>query len=269
MGKNHANSLGAAAATGRLLLFTDADVMFAPDTLDRAVAAFTRRGLDHLTLAPVTTMPGLLNQFTLYFGLLFSLVTRPWDASNPRRRAHVGIGAFNMVSADLYRAVGGHERIRLRPDDDLKLGKLLKQGGARQELMVGRGFLTVEWYGSWGALRRGLMKNLYAGADYRTWLIALGVATNIVFLVLPGVLVFWTRGVAFWLNAGCYALCVLQGAVASKSFGTSRWAGLLLPLFGLFGAYLLARATWLSLSSGEIEWRDTRYRLASLRKNVV
>src|SRR4051794_35915456 len=38
LGKNHAMHLGAAHASGNLLLFTDADILFAPTTLRRAVA---------------------------------------------------------------------------------------------------------------------------------------------------------------------------------------------------------------------------------------
>ena len=40
----------------------------------------------------------------------------------------MGIGAFNAVRAALYHEIGGHTRIAMRPDDDMKLGKLIKQG---------------------------------------------------------------------------------------------------------------------------------------------
>jgi hypothetical protein len=269
LGKNHANMLGARAATGEILVFTDADVILAPSALDRAVAHLERHGLDHLTASPETVMPGLVNQFTLYFGLMFTLYVRPWLARNPRSRAHVGIGAFNMVRTAAYRAVGGHEPIRLRPDDDLKLGKLLKQAGFRQDFVAGRGLVKVEWYASWRQVRDGLMKNLYAGAEYRTWLVAVGVASHVLLLALPPFALLWTDGAAWWLNLGCVALYVWQGAAASRGFGTAWWAGILLPFLALFGAYLMVRATWLTLRNDGIDWRGTHYPLAELRANVV
>jgi hypothetical protein len=269
LGKNHANMVGANAATGEILLFTDADVVMAPTALDRAVAYFERHGLDHLTASPETVMPGLVNQFTLYFGLMFTLYVRPWLARRPRSRAHVGIGAFNLVRASAYHAVGGHEPIRLRPDDDLKLGKLLKRAGYRQDFVAGRGLVTVEWYASWRQVRDGLMKNLYAGAEYRTWLVACGVLAHVLVLALPPFALLWTEGVAWWLNLGCVALYAWQGAAASRGFGTARWAGLLLPFLALFGAYLMVRATWLTLRNDGIDWRGTHYPLAQLRANVV
>jgi glycosyltransferase involved in cell wall biosynthesis len=269
LGKNHANLVGARAATGDILLFTDADVIMAPSVLDRAVAHLERHELDHLTASPETAMPGLVNQFTLYFGLMFTLYVRPWLARNPRSRAHVGIGAFNMVRASAYHAVGGHEPIRLRPDDDLKLGKILKRAGFRQEFVAGRGLIKVEWYASWRQVRDGLMKNLYAGAEYRTWLVALGVLSHVLLLALPPFALAWTGGLAWWLNAGCVALYLWQGAAASRGFGTAWWAGVLLPGLVLFGAYLMVRATWLTLRNDGIDWRGTHYPLAALRGNVV
>src|SRR2546428_313277 len=52
LGKNHALWRGAEQARGEWLLFTDADVVFAPDALRRAVGYALEQGLDHLTLAP-------------------------------------------------------------------------------------------------------------------------------------------------------------------------------------------------------------------------
>src|SRR6185503_9934014 len=52
LGKNHALQLGADAAQGGWLLFTDGDVLFHPDTLRQAVAYANARQLDHLTVGP-------------------------------------------------------------------------------------------------------------------------------------------------------------------------------------------------------------------------
>lgn len=269
IGKNHANWLGARAATGEILVFTDADVVMAPSTLGRAVAHLERHGYDHVAAAPETVMPGLVNQFTLYFGLMFTLYVRPWAARDPDSDAHVGIGAFNMVRAAAYHAAGGHEAIRLRPDDDLKLGKILKRSGARQDFVAGRGLISVEWYATWREVRDGLMKNLYAGAEYRTWLVVLGVLAHVLLLALPPFALLWTDGAAWWLNLGCVALYAWVGAAAARGFGTAWWAGVLIPFLALFGAWLMARATWLTLRNDGIDWRGTHYSLAALRANVV
>jgi glycosyltransferase involved in cell wall biosynthesis len=268
LGKNHASLLGAQAANAEILVFTDADVMMAPDVITRAVAHVERRRIDHLAAAPEIVMPGLLSMFALYFGLMFTLYLRPWSARDPQSAAHVGIGAFNMVRATAYWAAGGHVPIRLRPDDDLKLGKLLKRTGFRQDFVAGRGLLAVEWYASWRQVRDGLMKNLFAGAEYRTGRVALAVVVHVL-LALPAFALLWTGAAAWWLNFGCIVLYAWMGIGGARGFGTAWWAGPLLPGVVLFGAYLMVRATWLTIRRGGIVWRGTHYSLAELRANVV
>jgi cellulose synthase/poly-beta-1,6-N-acetylglucosamine synthase-like glycosyltransferase len=270
LGKNHANAMGAAAARGELLLFTDADVRMTPDTLDRAACCLTQEGWDHITAAPRAILPGpILGLFALYFGLLFSLFARPWAARNPRSRAHVGIGAFNLVRRSAYDAVGGHERLRLRPDDDLKLGKLLKSRGYRQLFVNGTGCVEVEWYSSWGEVRNGLMKNLFAGSGYSIAFTVFGSLLHLLVLAGPPLGLMVATGPAFWLSAWAYALLAVQGWASARELGTARWGGLLLPVFGVFGTYLMWRSMLLALTRGGIEWRGRFYPLDELRRNVV
>lgn len=268
LGKNHANHLAAASATGEWLLFTDADVVLARDALARAVAHACRESLDHLVVGPEARMPGwLLGQFPVYFGLLYMTLTRPWAVRDPASSAHVGVGAFNLVRASAYRAVGGHERLRMRPDDDLKLGKLLKSEGYRQDFVVGTGKLTVEWYSSWRDLQTGLMKNLYAGVDYRPGLVLGGALANLVLLSWPLLAAALLEGTARWLYVALLAVVAAEAACLARYFGTSRWAGLAMPLYGLAGAWLMLRALVLTHLQGGIRWRGTFYPLDALRSN--
>jgi glycosyltransferase involved in cell wall biosynthesis len=270
LGKNHANALGAAAATGEWLLFTDADIRFAPLTLSQAIRCALDGPWDHLTAAPHARLPGaVLSQFALYFGLLFSLFARPWAARDPRSRAHVGIGAFNLVRRTAYDAIGGHAALRLRPDDDLKLGKLLKQAGFRQLFLNGHGAIEVEWYSSWREVRDGLMKNLFAGSGYSVPLTVGGSLLHLAVLAGPPLGAMFASGVAQLCCALACLLLLWQGWVSAPSLGTRRWAGVLLPLFGVFGTWLMWRSMYLALSRGHIEWRGRRYPLAELRRQKL
>ena len=147
LGKNFALYCGAQRASSDLLLFTDADVIMHPSTLRQAVGYMEDHKVDHLAVAPDVRMPGmLLKMFVVAFCIFFSLYARPWKAKDAKSRRFVGIGAFNLVRKDVYRAVGAHEAIAMRPDDDMKLGKLIKRGGYRQEFLFGTGMMHVEWY---------------------------------------------------------------------------------------------------------------------------
>ena len=97
-------------------------------------------------MTPEVSMPSrLLEAFVTLFGTLFSLYFRVWKVSDPNSDAHVGIGAFNFVRSEAYRECGMHQPIAMRPDDDVKLGKIIKQHGFAQELVVGSDQIRVPW----------------------------------------------------------------------------------------------------------------------------
>ena len=191
LGKNHALWLGAGKATGEFLLFTDADIVIEPLALRRAVGAMVADGLDHLTASPSIERPSVLfEMFIGVFALFFALFTKPWKVKDPKSPAHVGIGAFNLVRASAYHAAGGHRAIAMRPDDDLKLGKLLKKNGFRPEFVFGQGALRVEWYASVRELIQGLMKNAFSGVDYRVSVVVVSTVIQLVLLVWPFLALF-------------------------------------------------------------------------------
>jgi glycosyltransferase involved in cell wall biosynthesis len=270
LGKNHALYVGAAEASGTLLLFTDADVVFEPTTLRRAAALMKLDALDHLAAIPDVKVPGLaLNAFVAAFGVFFSLYARPWKARDPRSRFHIGIGAFNLIRADVYRAIGTHRAIAMRPDDDMKLGKIVKKGGFRQEAVYGRDFITVEWYASLGELVDGLMKNAFAGVNYS--LVAVAGCTAALFLtdVWPFLALVATHGVTRALNGVSAALIVLIFWTSAHYGGARLRYVLAFPAAALLFAYIMWRSALLAVIRGSVTWRGTAYPLAQMRANRV
>lgn len=270
IGKNHALHLGAARATGEWILFTDADVHFSPDTVRRAVAHAEEHALDHVCAAPRLTAGGnLLGICVGAFSLLFGMFLRPWRVPDPRSRAHAGIGAFNLVRATTYRRHGGHAEIALRPDDDVKLGKLLKLRGGRSEFLFGANAIAVQWYASVPEFVRGLRKNMFAGVDYRVSVIVGATVAHAVFFLWPVAGLFFLSGMAWWLNAA--ALGVMLGvAVDNTRFDGGRWwHGLALPLGIVIFDYVLWDSMLATLRQRGIVWRGTHYPLAELRANRV
>jgi glycosyltransferase involved in cell wall biosynthesis len=270
LGKNHALSVGAAAARGTWLLFADADVIMAPDAVSRAVAYAERRGLDHVTALPDTLMPGLLlKSFVIVGIIIFGLALRPWKARDPRSRSFVGVGAFNLVRASVYARVGGHAPIRLRPDDDIKLGKILKQGGARQDAVSGRGMVSVEWYRSLGETIDGLMKNSFSVVQYNPVAMLGGVVFYLVLGLAPLAALLLGAGPLRWLGGLAVAWQLLVHARIAREAHLPLSAVLLYPLVYPIFAWIVLRAMVLNLWQGGIYWRGTFYPLSELRKNRV
>lgn len=151
LGKNHALYVGTVETGGEWVLFTDADVRFSPRCFRRAVECATRNGLDHLTLFPEIVSRGvLLEGFVAIFTLVFLIGQRPWRADDPRAKEHIGIGAFNLLRREVYLKLGTHQAIAMRPDDDLKLDKLVKKHGFKRGWPLGPICSTSSDTKAWG-----------------------------------------------------------------------------------------------------------------------
>jgi Glycosyl transferase family 2 len=270
LGKTHALARGAAEATSAWLVFTDADVRFHPQALRKAIAYAIRHGYDHVAGLPGGTGGGWwLRSVEALFVLTFLLWVRPHGVANPSHPASVGVGAFNLVRTEAYRAIGGHQRIALRPDDDLALGLVLKRHGARQRLVDGAGLLTVTWYPTLRAMARGLEKNIFAGCDYRLWRVGLVVLGLLGLFCAPWVGVGLAPGVARGLFGAAAAIGLLMtGYAASRMLGCWHVA-LGTPVSALILAYLYIRSVAMTLRRGGIVWRDSFYPLAELRRHRV
>lgn len=268
LGKCHALHIGSQQASGNFFVFIDADVHIEKTTLRRAIGYVEQNKLDHFTILPKSEMPGdFLKTFMATFVLFFSAFFRPWKVRDLKSKAFVGVGAFNLVRAVVYRKAGGHEVIRLRPDDDMKLGKLMKVAGGKSDVLRTETFVTVEWYDSVKELVRGLEKNSFAGVEYDWRTLALGSLAQLTLFVWPFFGLFATSGIWVGVNfVNVCLICVLYEYQAWR-LKVHPWTVLLFPATVLLFNFIVWRATWLTLSTGGIKWRGTFYPLAQLRQN--
>lgn len=271
LGKSHANHLGAGAANGQWLLFTDGDILFERSTIRLAEAHAQREGLDHLCLFPGLICLGYFEKAAVcFFGILFYAMLQMRHVRNPLKpKAFCGVGAFNMVSTTAYCAVGGHERLRMEVADDAKLGKLFKMNGFVTDLLYAADCLRVRWQnGFWGVVR-GLEKNAFAGAEYRTGRSFMGIAALLALALLPVVGTVIAPGGAKMVYAGWMISEMALLAMAARNQGFSWLVGLAFPVAGAGIAFAITRSVVLALSRGGIYWRETFHSLAELRRGVV
>ncbi len=270
LGKPHAMGLAAEQASGDWLLFTDADVTFRPDALRRALACADESRADHLVLFPTALMHSLSERMMFaFFPTLVAFGHRPWKVSDPRTRDYVGMGAFNLVRRCVYEALGARLALRMDVLDDMKLGKLVKEGGYAQRVAAGYGLITLRWgHGALG-VRNNLTKNLFALMLYR-WPRTLGAAFLLLLLNLgpfiglalaPG----WTR-LGYALAAAALALLYL---CLSRYSRISPLYVVLHPVSTLLFTGTLLRSMVLALARGGVVWRGTKYPLEELRKGLV
>jgi glycosyltransferase involved in cell wall biosynthesis len=270
MGKPHAMWSAANLATGAWLLFTDADVLFKPDALRRALVYAPSERADHLVLFPRMIMkhPGE-KMMIAFFQTLFVFGHRPWKVADPKTKDHIGVGAFNMIRRTVYEALGTYRALRFDVLDDMKLGKVVKNGGYAQRNVFGADLISIRWaQGAWGVVDN-LTKNFFAIMSFQ-WPRALASCFALAFLnLMPFAGIWLAHG---WARLG-YGVALFS--MFSIYVGMSRKSDIpphyfvLHPVSTALFVYTMLRSTFLTLARGGVVWRGTFYPLDELRKEMV
>lgn len=267
LGKNHALQVGFQQSCGDWLLFTDGDVVHAPDTLRRAIRFVLARRLDHLPLYPDIAAEGILEAaFVACFGLIFAAGTQPWLIPTRVPHCYAGVGAFNLVRRSALTEAGGFEPIRLDILDDVKLGKLLKRTGFRAEVLRSGKLLNIRWQQSAWSCITGLEKNAFASTNYSV-LQLLGVSGATCF-VFCGPLVGSLLSESPHGYLAALVMSHFLFGFNARVFGHSFWLFLLTIPASLAFVFAFLRSGWITLRQGGVKWRETFYPLPLLKKHL-
>ncbi len=270
LGKTHAMWTAGQQASGDWLLFTDADVLFKPDSLRRAVAYAEAERAGHVVLFPRMIMkrPGE-KMMIAFFQALFVFVHRPWKVADPKARDHMGVGAFNLVRRSVYDAIGTYLALRMEVLDDMKLGKLIKNAGFAQRNVFGEDLISLRWAKGAFGIVDNLTKNFFAVLSFQ-WLRTVIAIVGLSFLNLGPFLGVWLAhgwarvpyGIALASLFLIYYGMSLRSPVPPYYF-------FLHPVSTSLFMYTLLRSMVHTLSNGGIVWRGTKYPLEELRKGMV
>jgi chlorobactene glucosyltransferase len=271
LGKQWACAHGASLATGRVLCFTDADTVHAPDLHTRSVRALLDRGPDVLSVAGVQELETFWERLIQpqVFALLAARYGGGELVSTAKRPADViASGQYLLFQRASYDALGGHASVRGKVAEDLALAMRARSQGMRVHLIAGLTQLTTRMYTSLGALVRGWMKNAYAGGietvpNGRLWRVLYPVmllAPIVAWLAPPVALIISVAGVASaafgtWAIATC-AVLLVWWAIVYGAMTKRPWYALAAPLGHILLAYIFVRA----IARGtRVEWKGRRY----------
>jgi cellulose synthase/poly-beta-1,6-N-acetylglucosamine synthase-like glycosyltransferase len=271
LGKTHALKVGLERARGEWILFADADTRLAPQALRCAVASCEARALDLLAVLPELEPTGpLLDALCFQFYRNILAGARAWEVEDPRSRAVVGVGAFNLVRRAALARTPGLEWMRLEVADDMALALLLKRSGARCALANGRGLVFLRLYAALGEMARQLEKNSFAvlgryrlGRAIALSLIA-PLADLLPFVGLLPIGVPWVTATAL----GGLGLSLTAALLGARWFRAPLRAALLSIPANLVLGGMLIRGALLGWRRGGILWRGTLYPTEQLRAGI-
>jgi glycosyltransferase involved in cell wall biosynthesis len=169
-GKQHAcDRMGRQAETD-WLLFTDADVRFAPDCLKRTRAAVqAQRGVNGdiglLSAFPrerTGTVGETLVVPLIHFILMSYLpIGRMRSSLDPA--ASAACGQFVLARRDAWLDVGGHAVIRNSMHDGVRLPRIFRRAGHATDIFDGTDIVHCRMYHGFAETWRGFAKNAYEG----------------------------------------------------------------------------------------------------------
>ena len=270
LGKPHALQQAYEHSTGEWLVFTDADVHFAPDLLRRSIALAKREGWEHMTLLGRAEMYSVGEKIVMtFFGLAFLMAARPWRVSGTSPRFYAGIGSFQLIRRSAYEAMGTHRRLAMEVVDDMKLGKLAKEAGIRSGVARAGSDVSVHWHSGVGNIVRGTTKNFFAASGFQLGLTCAQLFGILFMFVLPLAALPFARGWALFLDVIALGIPMMAEAGAALEFEVSPLYALTFPIGALIFCWMLARSTIVTLWQGGITWRGTFYPLEELKRGVV
>lgn len=194
-GKMWACSVGGAAATGEILVFTDADVRLVSESgVSECAEVLERRRLGMLSGVPEQEL-GTWSERLVVPLILFVLkgyLPFPWMRAGTDVRFAAGCGQFLMFSRSAYSAVDGHGAARGSFHEGIVLARAVRASGFGTDLVDLRGVLRCRMYEGFGGLVRGFAKNAHEGLG------APGVRWVMGVLLLGGAVVPWLGLVWRW-----------------------------------------------------------------------
>jgi chlorobactene glucosyltransferase len=204
----------------------------------------------------------------VFLGLSFGFPAE--RVNDPSRPDAISNGQYILIKRQVYDAIGGHNAVKDRVDEDKAIALLVKHAGYRLVLADGRQVARTRMYTSLPEMWEGWTKNIYLGLLDKLWLLSFGALLG---LAVSFLLPLWLIGGMLWfaLGVGMPAMLVASEAIvlwsyllwkrlqANLAFGIPAWYAFTFPLGAfMFTAMMLASA-FNVISGRGVLWKGRRY----------
>jgi hopene-associated glycosyltransferase HpnB len=247
-GKLWAQHQGVEFANGKpqppdFVLFTDADIVYAPDVLTSLVGRAQAGGYGLTSLMVKLRCESFAERlfipaFIFFFQMLYPFA---W-ANNPRRSTAAAAGGCMLVRRDVLNNAGGMASIRAALIDDCALAKILKSHGPIWIGLTDR-VHSIRAYPAIEDIRRMVSRTAYAQLRYSPLLLAGTVLGLAITYLAPVALTLLASGLAQFLGLFTWLLMAFAFRPTLRFYGLSSLWGLALPaIAAIYMAFTLDSA---------------------------
>ena len=268
VGKNYAVSIGAAAAKGEWLLFTDADTFHYSGSTRRALMDAVDHDAVLVSYSPEQELQTWWERALIPFvycrlAAKFSFAR----VNDPARSDAAANGQFVLVLRDAYEAVGGHAAVARELLEDVALARLVKRSGCGIYFTAPMGVVRTRMYRSFGAMWQGWTKNLYPlvggnpSALFFDLIEALPFAevgfATIALLHFAGVKTFWLAPALGACIGALLARYLAYAAALYRNLYPTRYIQYYSVSAALYCAVLIE--SWWKSTRGKVVWKGREY----------
>jgi hypothetical protein len=261
-GKSWAMYHGARVATGEWLIFVDADLELAPDSIACTAGACSRRGWDALGVLGRMRYSSFLERVThvnlsTYY-LILASETQP----------ALMCGQYMVVRRSVYEDVGGWKMVYDEMQDDVALPRLLSEHGYVPHMRVWLGSHQVPAYRGLGELWSAMRRVIAGGTGFSPLYSVLPAIAGLVLHLAPWLVLAWGIVQRWWerpLPALCLALAGAIVLLSSASYarlagilGAGRWMWCTRPLGDTLGVGIYLDAAFRA-AFGKLEWKGVAF----------
>jgi len=264
-GKNYALSEGVKIAKGDWFLFTDADTVHFPESIQLGLAEAHKRKVEFLSFLSRLNCQSLPEKLIQPIAGYLMALWYPLDkVNNPSKNTAFANGQYMLFSRNTYNEVGGHEAVKEKLLEDVALAEKAKAKDIPFHLGLGLYALKTRMYNDWNSIWEGWKRIFVHLANQKLSKLIVSTLSLILLGGLPFLLL-----VAFLLAPKSAALSLLVLSIFLFTIGVRwwlnriselpGWPAALYPFSTLFVLGILVDACIDTVTGKKTKWRGVEY----------
>lgn len=247
-------------ATGTVLVFIDADVVFSPTAVSQAVSTLRKLDLDLISPYPrqtaITWSERLIQPLLQWSWLTFLPLKLAEKSKNPALSA--ANGQFIVVDKTSYESSGGHSADPSAVLDDIALLKSIKKHGGRGVVIDGTDLAKTRMYRNFEELSNGYAKSLWSAMGGKKQSRILSFLLTLTYVIPP--IAALSKGSLRIQRVGAvgFLAAVLSRYLISIKTKSRRFPDVITHPISILGYVALTELSWYKKVRNQIQWRGKK-----------